>query len=534
MYILGVHLDPPFVRTALLYKKGKKIEVRLLETALSPNQQMIHPENRSDFQGPLSNLNVKPQYTHPENRSDFQGPLSNLNVKPLYIKNFKGRVAAGISTKDLLIRSVELKIANRRHIEEAITFQTEATSYFNPTDVLTIPLLQAKEKERTRALLFTASRKAIQQQLLALEQGNLDPDALSAVPRALCYFLNWKFPEILDAIIVDIGSSEISCIYMEGGELKKAHSISGGAELLLEALLQDRRKVLLKKEIESAAKQIDLLLLKPNLNPHLTENLNALRQEVRKVLYSFSRDEKKKVIFTGRTDSFIHLPEFLAEEVFSLPAEEELKFATSIGLAIEQTTPSSLNFRQKEFFPRKNWKRMGMYALSLFFSSLFLSIGCVIFGLKSSHLRKVEMLQSLHLPDEGPLEQKLDEWISSIEKNNRDYPYILQAPKVAEVLAWLSAHPILEELKEQNDAIEIQEMQYQLVNFPKIGANKNPYLAKVTLEFKLKNVTHARKFHEALRTGDHLVNPNLEITWEVLNDSYQTSFYLKNRGSYGA
>ncbi len=520
MYILGIHLDPPFIRTALLYKKGQKIEIRALHAALISSEPLTTDPSP----------NVKQQYTTPKNETFFGDPSSN--VKQLYIKNFSGRIASGISSRDLLIRSIELKVTSHRHIEEAIAFQTEATSYFNPTDILTVPLLQKKEKGCTRALLFTASRECLKKYFAELEKLEIDPDSVSAIPLALCHFARWKFPQFLDALIIDIGSSEVSCILMEQGELKKAHAILGGVEVLLAALLQDRRKILLKKEIEGAAKQIDLLLLKPSLNPHLTENLNSLRQEITKVLYSFSRGEKRAVIFTGRTDAFIHLAEFLTEETIHLATQEEEKFAVSIGLALEQTRTHSLNFRQAEFFPRKNWKRMGIYALSLFSISLFLSVACISFGLRSSFLRKTEMLRSLHFSEEGCLEEKIDQWISSIEKNNNEYPYILQAPKVAEVFAWLSSHPLLEELKKQNDPIDIREIQYQLINFPKIGSTKNPYLAKVDIEFKFKNAMNARKFHEALRAGDDRVNPNLEISWDALTDSYRTSFFLKNRSSH--
>ena len=103
---------------------------------------------------------------------------------------------------------------------------------------------------------------------------------------------------------------------------------------------------------------------------------------------------------------------------------------------------------------------------------------------------------------------------------------------MAEVLAWISSHPLLETLKKEGDPLLICEMRYQLVQFPKLGSTQEPYLAKIELEFQVREALHARKFHEALLKGDDKVDPHLEITWEPLADSYRTSFFLKNRSPY--
>jgi hypothetical protein len=129
-------------------------------------------------------------------------------------------------------------------------------------------------------------------------------------------------------------------------------------------------------------------------------------------------------------------------------------------------------------------------------------------------------------------EERIDRWIAAVEMNNKEYPYILQAPKAAEALSWLSSHPLLEELKKEGDPIDLQEIRYELVKFPKIGSPKDPYLAKIEIEFCFKSATNARKFHEALREGDFFVDPQLEITWNARQDSYRASFFLKNRSPY--
>jgi len=493
MRIIGVYLDYPFVRASLIITGRRGIEVLALKSA------------------PLH---------------------APADVKQLYMKNFTGRIASGLSARDFLIRSLELKTVTGKHVEQAIAFQAEATSHFNPGEIITVPLLGGKKDKAVEALLITASKEALKHHLAELAKLGIDPDAVSIVPSALCHFARWKFPNIADAFILNLGSHETTCVWMENGRLKRAHAIAVGAETLIAALFEDRKKVLLRKEIEGAAKQIDLLLLKPGLNPHLTTALADLRREIGKIFYSFAREEKKPVIITGRTDAFIHLKEFLVEESENSMTLEERAFAVPIGLALEQNDPNSLQLRRAEFFPQRNWGRMGIYASALLAVSFALSIFLFVFALWSSHCKKKEMIDSFQLAGKGSVEQRIDNWIASIETHNKEYPYILQVPKVAEVLSWLSTHPLLERLRKEDDPIDLREVRYELVKFPKIESLQEPYLAKVEIEFRFKNAMNARKFHEALREGDSHVDAKREITWESLSDGYRTSFFLKNRSPY--
>lgn len=509
MHILGIHLDYPFLRISRIRKTRTGIEIDWNKAV-----SLIQEEEKGEA-----------------SETDFL-----TNVKRLYIENFRGKVVSGLSSKDFLARLVDVKIANSKHIEKAIAFQSEALSHFKPGEVITVPQIEKTEKGKAEALLFTVPREGMRTHLEELGKLGIDPDAVSTVPSALCHFVRWKFPKLSDAFIIDLGSSVVSCVCMENGQLKKAHAISTGIEELLGALYEDRKRILLKNEIEGAAKQIDLLLLKSQLNPHLSNELNALKQEIAKIYYSFTRGLKKAILFTGRSDAFIHLREFLidfSDSEWPLSIEEQ-KSAVSLGLCIEQTQKKALQLRREEFFPDQNWVRMGRIALILLASSLALSGSLLFLGIRSAETSKEQMVQAIQTPlrqkliSEGSMEEQIDQWIDAIEKNNREYPYISQAPRVADVLSWLSSHPLLEELKMEGDPIEIRTLRVQLVKCPMLRSENEPYLAKVELEFEFKSMMNARRFHEALREGDELVNPRLEITW----DGSRASFYLKNRSPY--
>ena len=326
MQVLGIQIDKPFLRAALIKKNRKGAEILCLKSA----------------------------------------PISDPDdVKLLYNSSFKGKTVSALSAKHLMVRSVEVKISGNRHLEEVIAFQSEATSHFDASDVLSVPYFLKQRGDNAEALLFTTPREAIREHLLELAHLKLDPDYVSAVPLALIRYVQWKIPALADAFVIDLGSSEWTCVWMEKGELKKSHSLDGGIESLLSSLWEDRRKILLQKEVEGFAKQLDVLQLKPNLNPHLSSRLNEMRMDLAKIIFSFHRASgSRPILFTGRTDAFIHIREWLIDcfkdsvcgECNRAIPSEELKYAVPIGMALEGTA-HSLQLRREEFFPKKIGER---------------------------------------------------------------------------------------------------------------------------------------------------------------------------------
>jgi len=128
-------------------------------------------------------------------------------------------------------------------------------------------------------------------------------------------------------------------------------------------------------------------------------------------------------------------------------------------------------------------------------------------------------------------EMALEKWSAEVKNYNKEYPYILDVPRVSVVLSWLDKHPILQEFKTGNDPLDMRNLRYQLIEYPKIGSLHNRYRAKVDLQFKVKSPMNARRFHEALLKGDEIVDPGSEVSWEALNESYRASFFLKSTKS---
>lgn len=479
-------------------------------------------------------------------------------VKLLYKKGFRGKIITGLSGKDLLIRHFSLKVKKKRHLEKALQFQSETTSHLPPDLVLSAALLyENKQEKNTEATYITALKEEIRSHLNFYSSLEISPDRVAAVPQALVRYALWKYPGLQKGFFVDLGSSEWTCLWIEKGRLKKSFSLSGGVEELLEALWEDRKKTLLQKEVEEVAKQIDVLQLKSQLNPHLYQKLTEKRKELAKVIYAFSRQSPScPIFFTGRTDVFVHLREYLLESIQDAittekklpPPLEEHKYAISIGLALEETLPDdqSIQFLQHEFFPRKNWKKAGWFSLCLFLCSLLGSASLWTWSQYADRYQEQSMIQSIdkllsrHDPElkaslmaeKHPVSTILRQWMKALEDIDKQPSYTLTVPKVAELLDWLSHHPLLTAFADQGDPIEWKNMSYRLVHFPKIGSLKEEYKVQVDLEFATNNSTNARKLHEALLKEDQFIDTKQAIGWEASSQHYKATFFLKQRAPH--
>lgn len=510
MQILGLQLDPPFIRIAQIQRKGAG--TKILHWATETADAVEH-------------------------------------VKRLYIRNFKGKLVTGLPLSSLFIRSLEIPITTSKHLEEVIAFQSEATSHFNPDETLSVPAFTKKEKNKAVTTLFTTSRALLKTHLKSWQTWNVDPDLVSAVPLALLQYARWKYPALTSAFLIDLGSSEWSCIWMENGQLQKSHFIGGGTESLFAAFGEDRKRVLLPKEISIFAKQYDLFQIKSHVTPLLSARLEDMRHELAKILCSFHKlAGAKPILFTGQINAFLHLREFLFEGVQEWCSQEiesdveEGKHAVALGLALEEAT-HPLQFRRDEFFPPKNWKKAGIYAIALSGMSLLLGYAMLIFGSSLIQSKKEQMTQTLSayldqedfalkktLFSEGDSEEEiLSRWNRAIASYKKEYPFILRAPKVSELLDRLTLF-----LKQDNEPISLVAMHYQLLQFPTLDHLTEPYQAKLEVEFHIPTPTTARKLHESLLQEQKWISLETPIEWDALNnDIYRSSFYLKNReGSY--
>ena len=127
--------------------------------------------------------------------------------------------------------------------------------------------------------------------------------------------------------------------------------------------------------------------------------------------------------------------------------------------------------------------------------------------------------------------------IASIEKKlgkqKNNTSLLLPIPNVSEVLTWMSTHP---KLSHNSDSlidialIDIKKVRYEIIKCPKLSGPQITPLVKVELEFASPSTRIARDFHDALLKGDSIVDEKKEITWDVKDSVYRTSFFVKSKG----
>ncbi len=443
-------------------------------------------------------------------------PLSELeNVKRLYIPPFKGKISSAFPAKNLLMRTLEVPVTSAKHLEQAIAFQSDAASHFNEEDLFSVPRIVKQHKEKTEVQLFTTDKKTLKDHLNFLEKINLDPDCVTPSPLALTEYIKWKFPDLQSAFLVHLGLEEWTCVCIQDGEMKKFHSILGEREGVL--------------------------------NPHFSSAIDSMKQELSRAIYSFFHlYGAMPLVLTGEIDAFGQIEEYLKTDlnelidpniVYEIPKEEQ-KYAIPIGLAVGYHA-KTVQFRKNEFFPKKMWKKAGLYALCLTAASFLMGGGCLALGnhiVKLQTEKMVSFLQETLNEQDPPLAKKiftgnqdeiLTRWSKAIRVHSKEYAYAASFPKVSQILSWIYQHPVILEAKQTETPIEIKAVRYQLLQYPKMSAPQDRYQGKVEIEFSTKSPLNARKFHQSLHKGEGWVNPEQDIQWEPSENLYRAAFYLK-------
>lgn len=509
MRTLGLFLDPPYISFAIMEKKGKKTQILSLKAGL---------------------------------------PATPEIVKQLYIDASAQSTSTAIPA---LFRTLHFKISSPKQIFQILPFQVESLTCLNPQEIA-YTADHEFTKTGTESTIFITSKKAIQQSLEEWQTYSFTPDRVGSTFSSLIQFCKEMAPDLKTAFLIDLGSKAMTCLWMEEGKIKKGFTIEQGVESILAALWEDQKKVLFQKEVENVASQMDLLQMKPEPYPHLVKQLDNAKNSIVQVLTSFQTiGGIQPIFFTGRIDAFIHFREYLLSQNQKTAVSEfclyepslslgEQKCAMAIGCALEQ----KIQFLKGEFTPTRVWQKAGKWGTFLLSASFLFTILACFLGYTKLHRHQEKVGKNFKslIEQADPkfantfflnnLEEGIEQAALAIQKYDKETPYILQAPTVSEVLAWISSHPLIEALKNTSEPIEIVGLKYQLVSFPHIEAMREPYRAKLDLEFSVTSPMNARKFHEALLQDEEMVNTNDELTWESSESSYHTSFFLKNRTSH--
>lgn len=454
------------------------------------------------------------------------------NVNPFYTTSKKTFITTGLELQDVLIKTTPFDVKKIFFIKKALKFQREFITTIDPSRTISVPLYL---KHSSTLKFFITTKELLNKHLNRLRHLDIDPDFITCTGIALCSFAAYFFKNTKNAFLIHIGQNKTSCIFMKDNIPEKTFNIKTGSKKLKSDYSEYKK---------SKNSQLDVLSL--NHDSKLYETLTDLKESIKKAFISFTNDQENKypLILTGDFEVFTNLDKFLLNEkisttLFNEKLDQKPKtktYAISIGLALSLLTKDSniVQFRKDEFTSNKTFIAIGK---KFFFFGLFtIFILCLSYFTFSHLLKKKEKVLHENLFNLKKLEvetlnknnkttiknfrQDLDEYEKKLLKEAKEFPYFVKIPNITETLSWLNNHEYL-----QNT--EITSFNYELQKYPNIYAKTDPYTAKIELEFKTKIPAIARSFYDSLTKGEGLADPKEEITWEVGNDYYKTSFYLK-------
>lgn len=201
----------------------------------------------------------------------------------------------------------------------------------------------------------------------------------------------------------------------------------------------------------------------------------------------------------------------LVEDAYAIPIGLALDALSNHGLQLIPTHSISAKTRMR----RNKW--IAKYAAACALLTLCI-IGIGFYKTHTFEKRLTRQLNTILEPTPLSLSERVTSWENSILSEKKSFPLMPTVPSVADLLSWISS-------KKQD--IDIIHLHYTLVKYPKLGESVEPYQAKVELEFNAPTPTIAREFHESLLKTDPLVNTKQEISWNVSQNHYKVSFYLR-------
>lgn len=523
MFFTGIQIEGKSIRIAKLRQEKKRITLELLSTLHSPTLEI---------------LNAPAQ--------EWEAALCK-----------EGQLITGLSSHEVFLRTIHLPLIDTKKILAALPFQIEELLPFPTHDAFIAPIISKNtETGNSSVQVIAAQKKTIKSHLENCRLHRIDPDIISCGPIALTRFFSFFYPDLQNAVLFHI-EAESSCgILILGGKLQISYPFFIGINHMLRALGKDFPDLEEEGILEKAV-SVNLLAVSTTYMPNLFEILLTLRKEIDRILSFFQIKSEKEllshVILTGDLSCFSRLHDFftssLSQEwellsgpsIDSYDASTITSYAVPIGLALDagRSDITSLQLRQNEFRSQKNLQKR--IRSLLIYTGVCALLSCTLFCMASfMHKKEENALQTLcstYFPEKNGL-PSLELKISSIErkigKQKKSSPFVLAIASVSEVLAWLSTHPILNGASDSfinMDLLDIRYIKYQITKHPKLSSPNILPVGKVDLEFTCSSSKMVREFHDSLLKGGLIVDPKKEITWDVKESIYRTSFFLRPKGN---
>lgn len=529
----------------------------------------------------IKNAEVSLQKKNPFVHRLFSVPQANDNhVKQLYKSD--DTLVTALEGYDVLVRFLTLPLTKNKDVEAALAFQAEPLLPYSAENAILGSQIIDRQSDHTSLAILSVRKDLLEKHLNYYRELKIEPEIVSSVQLALCYFSQFYIPIEKPVIIFHLNEKSITGLLIKQGKLKASYSCQEGLQCLYQVQEEG------KSSTPPAINEIDFAHLNEKNFSKLAEALIRLKQSLTKIHYALSKeiadDHLEGIVITGEGASLIHLDEYLAQHM-NLPLikcldfqdgisqNEKLQYAVPIGLALAAlpVIKEKVNFRQQEFAYPFPWKKIKPALLTYCACIFAVTAAFYFFGqhyllyqedkIKQDYADLLTAMNKSHESFEAsflaknPLaREKANDEIVNIAKLNREdllerllflqkdlqatpdsFPLFANIPQVSDVLAWLSQHPYVVHKNEEGilePRLQLENFIYTMLKRPMQGKKQEKYQVKVELEFSSPTPKWAREFHDALIAPNDLVDPKGEVKWSSNRGKYRTSFYLKDKTSY--
>lgn len=431
--------------------------------------------------------------------------------------NKKFCAVTGIEGKDLLLRHLTSPLEKKKALQKTLPFQLEPLIPYALDEVVVKPLFYQK-KDETEADFYCIPKEVFVKHLQSYEEEGLDPDWVSTVPSALHRFATFVAPEESSLIVFHVGMKKIQIISIHESRLSSHITLHMGAEDLSKG---DSEKIVekLKREVNRA---LCFMAHKEEMGGN------------RKVLFCGEKTNEVKTLLNNE-GALLEVIDIEGHRGFS--GESVRPYAISIGLALDalKNDPFSIQFRQEDYISKRTYTTLkkgliqggALAALLFLMTSIFSSL---IYSKKEQALiNEVDQILSVYETEltslkKGKEGQSLESLLINVNQQlrvpKRGEHLYESPPLVSDVLAFISTHPMLQE-------IDVKGLDYTLTRYPTIKNPTDSYRPKVRLVFYTEEAKKARAFHDAIVDEDTYVDKDEEIEWKRNENEYEIAFFLR-------
>lgn len=417
-------------------------------------------------------------------------PLEDVNQ--LYNTLGECTWAAGLASDEVLFRKISLPIKEKSKALKALPFQIGSVVSIPLEEMIVSSILNKASPQGWDALTFCAKESALKSLLDSWTSLGIEIEFVTVEQVALYQLLKHFYPQEKECCIILVEKKSLVCVVVSEEQIALSQTVASHELGRLKTFLETK---------------------------------------------GLWKDSTPAFLLEASSEFVASWKETFSEHILPVPSEI-LSHPVAIGLALSALAqnPYQANLREGKWACLKTSKKRKKILIQ---SGILSAIALALCAITSHYFFKLEY-QKLHrqakdlfpslvlekpLSSPEALESDLREWEKKTSTSKLPVPLICAVPSAADVLAWISTHPVLT-TKEglPKEGICIQSVRYHLYQYPKLGNSKEPYLAKVEIELIAQTPKLAREFHDALLAGDPLVNAKKEIAWKVEKNTYFTSF----------